>query len=129
VIPDSGNSRFQVTARFRVHTVTPIPVTLPLGDVGACGLSVDTTRGSSPDLMVTFSDNVTAPDGPTSVADVAMSGFESADYSVEGPFACLAASTPASAFLATVQEALTPYVEQRGIFCGAPDPLFFQDCP
>ena len=127
--PDPGNSRFEVTARFRVSTVTPIPVTLPLAGAGACQVSIDTTQGARPDLTVTFDDEVTAPDGPTTVSNVAMSGFESTDYRVDGPFACLVATTPASAILTVVQHALTPYIEQRGIFCGAPDPVYFQDCP
>jgi hypothetical protein len=128
-VPDEANSRIRITARFRLRTVTPIPVTLPLAGAGACGLSIDTTRGSNPDLTVAFDDDVTAPDGPTSVSAVAVSSLESADFSVGGAFACAVANLPVSAYLDVVQQALTPYVEQRGIVCGAPEPLYFQECP
>jgi hypothetical protein len=127
-IADVANSRYHMYGHFRLHTVTPIPVTLPLA--GQCGLNIDTTAGSSPDITAEFYDNVSAPDGPTAVSDVVVTGLEASDYSTTGGNLCgIDSSLGLSTIAGLVQEIVTPWVEQRGILCGAPDPYDFQHCP
>jgi hypothetical protein len=123
---DQAHSRLELTARFRMQSLSPIPVTLPV--VGACSLSIDTAPGSHPDITVVFNDSVIAPTGPTVVSDVVLSNLESADYSITGGFACSVASVSLASIVDVVQHALTTWVENRGILCGAPEPVYFQRC-
>ena len=126
---DPADSLIHTQFRARVTTNTPIPITL----AGAqCGLAVDTTKGTTPDLTLSFDDvvdTVNAPDGPTVPGVVSLTGLESADYSITGGFACLVASFPASTFEAILTRALTPWATTRGQICGAPPQWFFQWCP
>jgi hypothetical protein len=128
--PDAANSRFDFTVRARVRSDEPIPITLPV--IGPCTLSLDTTRGSTPDLTVAFLDTVPAssPAGPTVVSDVSVSGIESADYSLGGGIPCeiTNALTPAEV-TQVLQDSLTPWADRKGPFCGAPEPNYFQVCP
>jgi len=125
---DSDNSRYDVTAHFRLKTNTAIPITTPLA--GQCSLNIDSTHGNDPELTVTFHDNVVAdaPDGPTVVSDVAVSGLESADYSISGSdLGCYATILPAD-IVPTVQHALVPWISKRAAICGAVAPFYFQAC-
>jgi len=126
--PDATNNRFDVTLRARVKTLTPIPVTLPTG--GQCGLAFDTTAGSTPEVQITLHDNVlaSAPDGPTDVADVTLTGLESADYSLTGGVICAIGSPATATITSILQRALTPWVVSRATICGAPADVFYQHC-
>lgn len=126
VIPDQANSRFDMIARVRLSSGV-IPVVLPVA--GACGVRFDTTAGSRPDLTITFRDNVVAPDGPTVVSDVAVSGLETSDYALTGPFACSVVNVSLDSLTEVLQHALAPWVARRGVYCGAPEPAYFQGCP
>jgi hypothetical protein len=128
VVPDATDSRYNVTVRFRLRTDAAIPITVPLG--GTCGLNVDTTAGVVPDVSLSFHDNVVAPDGPTVVSDVTMSGLEFADYSITGGFACgVAGGVTLTSLVDVLVHTLTPWAAQRGVFCGASEPAYFQTCP
>jgi hypothetical protein len=132
VIPDSADSRYAVTARFRLKTDTAIPFTVATGNPQAaqCGLNIDTTKGSNPEITVTFQDHVVGADGPTVVSDLALSGLESGDYSVTGDLLCsLAATVTAEDIAAALQDGITQWIETRGAICGAVDPYYFQQCP
>lgn len=127
-VPDAADSRYDVTVRVRLRTDATIPITVPLG--ATCGLNVDTTAGVVPDVSLSFHDNVVAPDGPTVVSDVTVSGLESADYSITGGIACqVAGGVPLTSLVDVLVHTLTPWAAQRGVFCGAPEPAYFQTCP
>lgn len=123
---DQADSRYNMTARFRLKTNTAIPVTLPGG--AQCGLSIDTTHGSSPDLVVNFQDNVVNPDGPTVVGTTTVSGLEAADFSISGDVLCGIENITVADILPSLQYELTPWIDERGVICGAPDPFYFQRC-
>jgi hypothetical protein len=125
-VPDVANSRYDITLRLRLRTDSAIPITLPV--VGACGLRIDTAP-NDPDLTVTFHDNVVAPEGPTVVSGVALSGLESSDYELSGSFGCQVAATDPTMFTDVLARALTPWVTRRAVVCGAPAPDYFQGCP
>jgi hypothetical protein len=127
-VPDAADSRYDVTVRVRLRTDATIPITVPLG--ATCGLNVDTTAGVVPDVSLSFHDNVVAPDGPTVVSDVTVSGLESADYSITGGIACqVAGGVPLTSLVDVLVHTLTPWAARRGVFCGAPEPAYFQTCP
>jgi hypothetical protein len=129
--PDPSNSRYNVTARFRLKTNTPIIVT-PAAGVH-CALSIDSTRGNSPDITATFRDNITAPNGPTAVSDVTIMGIEGADYSINpvsaSDFLCYGSIlfSPANV-MSVLENTLTPWLEKRATLCGAAALDYFQIC-
>ena len=132
VIPDPADSRYTITAHFRLKTDTAIPITVPTGSPQAaqCGLNIDTTKGSNPEITVTFQDDVVGADGPTVVSDVALSGLESGDYSVTGDFVCsLATVVTVTDIAAALQDGITQWIDTRGAICGAVEPYYFQQCP
>jgi hypothetical protein len=132
VVPDSANSRYTITARFRLKTDTAVPITVANGSAlaGQCGLNIDTTKGSDPQITVTFHDDVVNADGPTAVSDVALSGLESADYSLTGDFVCTGTATVTVADIASsLQDGITQWIDTRGAICGAVEPYYFQRCP
>jgi hypothetical protein len=129
--PDPDNSRYDVTARFRLKTDTPIVVTPVAGT--HCALTIDSTRGNSPDIIASFRDNIVAPTGPTVVSDVTITGIESADYSISpltsSDFLCYGATVfPSANVLSVLENALTPWIEKRATLCGAVGPYYFQIC-
>jgi hypothetical protein len=131
VVPDPDNSRYNITARFRLKTNTPITVTPVAGT--HCALTIDSTRGNSPDIIASFHDNILAPNGPTTVSDVTLSGLESADFSINpvnaSDFLCYGASIfPSANVLSVLENELTPWLTKRATLCGAVAPYYFQIC-
>jgi hypothetical protein len=127
-VPEPANSRFLVTLRARIRSLTPIPITLPT--LGDCSLTVDTTAGSRPDVSLDFADAVlaTAPNGPTALGDLTIAGLEAADFSLSGGIACAIANVGTSAIVSAVQQALGAWAERRATICGAPADVYFQHC-
>jgi hypothetical protein len=130
MLPNPDNSRYDVTARFRLKTNTPIVVTPVAGT--HCALTIDSTRGNSPDITATFHDNITAPNGPTAVSDVTITGIESADYDINpvnfSDFLCYGLIFPSANVMSVLENALTPWLEKRATLCGAIAPDYFQTC-
>jgi hypothetical protein len=129
--PDPSNSRYDVTARFRLKTNTPIVITPVAGT--HCSLTINSTTGNLPDITATFHDNIVAPNGPTVISDVTISGIEGADYSnsplTSSDFLCYGAAIfPSGNVLSVLENALTPWLEKRATLCGAVEPYYFQIC-
>lgn len=135
---DVADSRFDITERFRLRTVQTIPITV---SGASCGLDIDTTRGNNPDARVTYRDSVvidpetgSGADGPTVVGELAVQVLETADYSITpvgpGDFLCYAANLVDPATVSDIaRRALTPWILNRAVLCGAPEPDYFQACP
>jgi hypothetical protein len=131
ITPDPDNSRYDVMARFRLKTNTPITVTPVAGT--HCSLTINSTSGNSPDIIATFHDNIGAPNGPTTVRDITLSGLESADFSINpinaSDFLCYGASIfPSANVLSVLENELTPWLTKRATLCGAVAPYYFQIC-
>ena len=126
---DADNSRYNVTARFRLKTDSPLSVTLPT--IGACTLNLDTTRGNTPDLGATYHDNVlsASPNGPTTVTDVAIFQLEDGDFSLSGGVLCQALGVNKDDLTQALEQAITPWLSKTAAVCGAVAPVYFQVCP
>jgi hypothetical protein len=135
---DVAGSRFDITERFRLHTMQPIPITV---SGVSCDLVIDTTQGNNPDARVTYRDGVvidpetgTGADGPTVVGELTVHDLEAADYSItpgnDGSFLCYASGIVDVATVSDiVGRALTPWIRSRAALCGAVEPDYFQACP
>lgn len=102
--PVQGASRLDVTVRARVRTRMDIPVQIPL--IGNCGIAIDTTRGSVPDLKIDVPLNLrqAATSGTTRLeaGDVAVSQLTSEDIRLTGSLGCQAASLGIGFFIGTL---------------------------
>lgn len=132
VVPDAANSRFDLTARFRIWTNQPILVTQ---SGTTCAIGVDSRNGAGAGVAVSLEDGIASdPGGPTVASGLTLTGLEGADYTV-GPanangFLCDAANfISAATVTAVVQQALTPWISALVAVCGAPAPDYFQSCP
>jgi hypothetical protein len=128
----SGNE-FDIIGRFRLSTLQDVPITLPV--IGNCGISIDTTHGSVPDITVAVPDSVVidattgvGADGPTVVGDATLTNLEQADYTVTGGGGCSTASIGSSTVIHIILGAITPWIHDVGTVCGAPDPDYVQAC-
>lgn len=125
VVPDQADAEFHLTLRFRLKTVQPIPVTLPVA--GQCNLNIDTTNGVDKDAVVTLLNHVAAgfPDGPTTVSDIALAQLATTDYSLSGGVGCSLTTVSAATVTSIVQTAIAPWVTNVSTLCGAPtdDPM------
>ena len=110
--PQQGASTLDVTVRARVQTGSDIPVTVPV--IGDCGLHVDTTQGSTPDLEIDmpiqFVQDATVGTTRIQVGTVAIQRLESSDVALTGSLGCEFASFGISFFISTIESALTSQI-------------------
>src|SRR5690242_7455402 len=111
--PQQGASTLNVTARMRIKTEMDIPVTVPV--IGDCGVKVDTTQGSVPDVQIDvpiqFQQDAMAGTTNVVVGTVNLSNLESSDVSLTGGFGCEVANLGLSFFIGTLTSALTSQVQ------------------
>jgi MYXO-CTERM domain-containing protein len=102
--PVQGASRLDVTVRARVRTAMDIPVQIPL--IGNCGVAIDTTRGSQPDLKIdvplNFRQDATAGTTRIEAGNVAITQLTSDDVRLTGSLGCQAASLGLGFFIGTL---------------------------
>jgi hypothetical protein len=94
----SPNGELDVTMRARITTVNPLAITL---DGFNCTIALDTTKGSTADLTIAlpvdFTQDATAGTTKIALGSAAVSGLESADYTIGGDIECYVADfLPAS---------------------------------
>nr|HEX4318504.1 hypothetical protein [Kofleriaceae bacterium] len=110
--PQQGANTLDVTVRARIKTATDLPVTVPV--VGDCTVSVDTTKGSTPDLEIVmpiqFVQDPTVATTRIAVGSVAINRLESADVSLNGGIGCEIANLGLSFFIGTLTSALTSQI-------------------
>ena len=110
--PQQGASTLNVTARMRIKTEMDIPVSI-FGD--DCGLHVDTTQGSTPDVQVdlpiSFQQDAMAGTTNVVVGTVSLTNLESSDVSLNGDFGCQAAGFGLSFFIGTLTSAISSQVQ------------------
>lgn len=131
---DAMAKTFTVTQRVRLVTDEPIPVTFAgAGVSGQCTVSIDSRRGASPDVTLTYTDTVRpdAPNGPTVVSTPpTLTGITSDDVEIGGGgFLCLAGgSLDPSGVYDVLARSLARWVIQGATVCGAPEPVYYQRC-
>lgn len=111
--PAQSASRLDVTVRTRIKTQMDIPVAVPL--VGDCGIKIDTSAGSQPDVQIdvpiTLAQDSTAGTTRVNVGTVALSNLETADVALTGSLGCQFASLGLSFFIDTLTSQLTGTVQ------------------
>jgi hypothetical protein len=130
---DATARTLTVTERVRLVTDEPIPVTFADAGVGGqCTVSIDSRRGASPDVMLTYTDTVRAdaPNGPTEVSTPpTLSGLTPEDIDISGTgFLCYATGFDLSGLYDDLARSLGPWVVQGATVCGAPEPVAYQRC-
>jgi hypothetical protein len=90
--PVSGSSRLDLTIRARVKTEMDLPVT---ASGVSCDVNLDTTRGTSPDVVITtqisFTQDATAGTTRIAAANTSVT-LQDADIQLNGGFTCSIAS-------------------------------------
>jgi hypothetical protein len=133
IAADASAGTFTVTERARLTTDEPIPVTFASGGIsGECAVSIDSRRGSSPDVKLTYTDTVRtdAPNGPTVVSTPpTLTGLTPDDVDISGPgILCYASGFDLSGLYDDLARSLGPWVAQGATVCGAPEPVYYQRC-
>ncbi|HSN28962.1 MAG TPA: hypothetical protein VLT45_21895 [Kofleriaceae bacterium] len=112
--PKSGASELDVTVRARLKTESDIPVKVPVA--GDCGVKVDTSAGSVPDVQIdvpiTFTQDSAAGTTKVNVGTVNLTNLESSDVSLTGGFGCQVANLGLSFFLGILTSQLTGTVQK-----------------
>jgi len=124
------NTTYSFSATLSAATLTDIPINLPLGD---CGMKIDTSQGSSPTITVTGNLNFAShasgdPIDEVDFSNVAITGLEAADVSLDGGFSCSIANIGTGVFFQTIEQTLLGRVG-GGRLCGVVGPALFQSCP
>jgi hypothetical protein len=132
-VPDAAAKTFTVTQRVRLVTDEPIPVTFAdAGLGGQCAVSIDSRRGASPDVKLTYTDTVRtdAPNGPTVVSTPpTLTGLTPDDVDISGPgFLCYASGFDLSGLYDALASSLGPWIVEGATVCGAPEPVYYQRC-
>ncbi len=131
---DADARTFTVTERARLTTDEPIPVTFSSGGFsGECSVSIDSRRGPSPDVTMTYTDRVEpdAPNGPTVVSTPStLTGLTADDIDISGGFLCTAGTLAGelSGLYDGIAHSLGPWVVQGATVCGVAEPVYFERC-
>jgi uncharacterized protein (TIGR03382 family) len=111
--PQQGASTLNVTVRARLKTESDIPVKVPV--IGDCGVAVDTSAGSVPDIQIdvpiAFSQDATAGTTKVTVGTVNLTNLETADVNLTGGVGCAIANLGLSFFLGILTSQLTNTVQ------------------
>jgi hypothetical protein len=122
-----ASNRFDLTGTFRLASDTDIPITV---NGLACSLAIDTAPGTTQDVTQTLQDSVVggSPNGPTTVANSALTGLEAVDFTIGGGPTCEALSISPSQISSLLADMLDTWLGQVALLCGATAPDYFQVC-
>jgi len=128
--PDpTANTIDNVTVRVRLKTPSPIPASIPL--VGDCGMNIDSSAGTYPDVrfdtqLTRLTNRLT---GPPNQSGVTVSQLEAADVSLTGGIACAVANLGLGFFTGTLTDTMADWFRPATALCGAAAPYYWQPCP
>jgi hypothetical protein len=106
-----GSTWDDVTLRGRVATATPIPITLLHVE---CGLEIDSTAGTVPDVAVSFRlSRIEPPSGDSyvQVGSVTVTDLEAGDVAITGSTTCLLANLGVTFLTSQLADAVADVVQ------------------